>query len=440
MKTFFLQITIFIISLSSIFNVGILEEPSAELILDNNVQSYNTYRPDGNISILVALDSSLLGEDKYFINYSIAKKYFELWLRPLEVKLNIKFHVNNVTKYLPENDDSLFSSMTKVTNSLDWKLASSIDDVNNNGNGYDILVIYQKNYNGGRNHANALFSNALIIAHNQPLNWVSHQLILLHEICHLFGAAHDENGVVPSEWYGSAQLSIMSYSDLTFMTYKGFDKNNLQIDDRRNYQIINNSKYRFDNVDPDSDGLPNWYEYSMGFNPNLNDSSLDLDKDGLTNLQEFTIGTNPNSSDTDFDGYSDWFEYNLGSDPLNSSSNLMDQDPIILQFNNVTTLSEGENLTLQWLAASYSPDRYVIFRNGSLVFEDEWDEELIEYDVESVGGIWNYTCVVYNSDGKHSSSSIIINIIQHHKSGYDPSILFITILTIISIKMRRTKS
>ena len=246
---------------------------------------FNIYTPDGNSSILVAMDSSLLGEEGAFENYDIAVEMFELWLTPFEELFDIAFHVTGITTYTPEPNDSLDTSMDTVPAALSWNLASSINDINNNGNGFDWLIIYQKDYNDGRNRANAIGGNALIIAHNQPIQpfpWTSRQLILLHEVGHIFTAEHLSDGKIPEEWYGDrSNHSIMSYEDLTYLHNTGWDLSNLPMDEH-NYQRINNSKYRFDLVDADSDNLPNYYEYRYDFNPNEADALNDSDNDGLT--------------------------------------------------------------------------------------------------------------------------------------------------------------
>ncbi|MEM7028117.1 MAG: LamG-like jellyroll fold domain-containing protein [Chloroflexota bacterium] len=57
--------------------------------------------------------------------------------------------------------------------------------------------------------------------------------------------------------------------------------------------------------DADADGLPDYYEYYNGFDP----EDPDADQDGLTDYWEAFYGTNPNRSDTDQDGLSDYHEF-----------------------------------------------------------------------------------------------------------------------------------
>ncbi len=67
--------------------------------------------------------------------------------------------------------------------------------------------------------------------------------------------------------------------------------------------------------DTDSDGMPDGWEVSFGFDPLTDDASGDPDGDSLTNVQEYLSQTNPNASDTDGDSYTDGDELNNGGDP-----------------------------------------------------------------------------------------------------------------------------
>ncbi|QGX39854.1 hypothetical protein E2H98_09365 [Permianibacter aggregans] len=72
--------------------------------------------------------------------------------------------------------------------------------------------------------------------------------------------------------------------------------------------------------DEDSDGLPDWWETTYGFNPNdASDASNDDDMDGLTNLEEFANHTHPTDSDSDNDGLSDGEEVNTHQTNPNDS-------------------------------------------------------------------------------------------------------------------------
>lgn len=387
---------------------------SAIKILDyDNETEHNRYLPNGNSSVLIALDSKLLGPDKFFTDVNYTIEIFEGWVEPFEKKFNINFQIRNITTFTPALNDSLDDSLVKVPEQLSWTLSSGVADPKVNGNGYDMLIIYQEHYGLGRNRVNSIKGNALIIAHNQPLGWTSRQLILLHEIGHLFGALHDEYGVVPPLWYGSAEYSIMNYTDLkTLHHLTGWDTENLPIDDH-NYDLINDTKYRFDQNDADGDGLPNYYEFRHNLDPNTNDSLLDLDNDGLSNSGEFIHGTDPKNSDSDTDGFSDWAEVYLGTAPMNSSDIPIVNNPLIFSSIESVSINIKEPLILEWRALSSNPKYYAVYKNNTLLINNSWTKELIKVSIENkIAGFWNFTCLVVDLDGDFARNSITVHLIK----------------------------
>jgi len=78
------------------------------------------------------------------------------------------------------------------------------------------------------------------------------------------------------------------------------------------------------NPDSDGDGMPDWWEYEQGLNPqNASDAHEDLfDEDGLSNLEEYTYQTSLWEADTDDDGLSDGLEVHVFcTDPLEKDTN-----------------------------------------------------------------------------------------------------------------------
>ena len=81
-----------------------------------------------------------------------------------------------------------------------------------------------------------------------------------------------------------------------------------------------------DEVDSDSDGIPDALEIESGLDPqDPLDAARDSDNDGLSNLEEFVAQTNINASDTDNDGIPDGWEvdHDLNpNDPSDGPANL----------------------------------------------------------------------------------------------------------------------
>ena len=428
------------VSVNSAFLTPYSIENDQNIILSD----YNRYYEDGNISLLIAVDSQLVGEEKYFFNTEYVKTVFNYWLTPFETKFNIQFHVSKVVLYTPEPNDSLDISMVKVPELLSWNLAENQLDENNNGNMYDFLIIYQKEYNTGRNRVNSVEGNALIIAHNQPPHeltpWTSRQLILLHEVGHIFGGEHEAEGVIPEEWYGSATRSIMSYTDLTIMYETEWNTSDMPVDDH-NFAIINSTKYRFDKNDADLDGMPNYYENRYDLDP-TNKTILDSDDDGITDLEEYIYGTHPLKVDSDGDTFSDWAEVTNLSSPLNSSEIPSLDTPQLYFITPNQESTKNENITLRWRGAAKYRNSYSIFLNDTLQITAPWTMELIEYRVQlDEIGTMNFTCRVTDTQGNSVSRDIVITVTGDNDKSTEVNFSVLSLLfLIILLKYSKIKS
>ncbi|MFX0087053.1 MAG: hypothetical protein ACFFAU_15450, partial [Candidatus Hodarchaeota archaeon] len=315
-----------------------------------------------------------------------------------------------------------------------------------NTNGYDILVIYQKSYNSGNNHVNAIFGNALIIAHEQPATWTTRQLIFVHELGHLFGGEHDEDGNIPFDWYGSAERSIMDYGDLSWMRIFGFNTNDLPVDDHNYYVMALENQtdefrfptnaYRFDFNDPDQDQIPNWFEYRFGLNATKDDSKEDLDKDQIDNYQEWKIGTRPDRNDSDNDNFPDGFEVSHGTAPLDNGSYPIISEPILFPSDNsLFNVLPNETFTIKWRGFSEYPNYYQVKMNGSIIKQSEWlGNDIIFSDFIPEIGFYNFTCSVYDLFGRSVTSSIFIDVFNPRNTSLNPFIFYFAIILFIILR------
>lgn len=437
---------------SAILHYNIVKHTFLDTIAQNGtiISSANVYKPNGNLSALLAIDSALFGEDKFFQNKSQIFKTFKSWVWPFEKKFGIKLHFSTYHLFTPEENDSLFFTLEKLYEDIPWIPTYSVNDPNLDKNGVDILITIQEEYNTGRNHANAILGNALIFAYNQPAYWTTRQLIFIHELAHLFGATHESEGEVPDDWYGNASRSIMDYEDLAWMGIFGFNQYNLPIDDHNYYiMMIENQtangfsfpthRYRFDHNDPDQDSMPNWFEYQYGLNATSNDTIKDNDNDGLQNIREWKLGTRPDINDTDNDGFLDGIEVEFETSPLNPSSYpTMIPLPTIQALNGSVDIPTNKNFTLVWKTSSPIQNYYEILKNGSKILQNKWTRENLIFKTSiSVEGVFNYTCRIVDKLNQRNSASTLVRIRKSFDSSLNECFLFIGTLVLFSLMKRK---
>ncbi|MHA2094833.1 MAG: hypothetical protein ACW98F_09430, partial [Candidatus Hodarchaeales archaeon] len=202
------------------------------------------------------------------------------------------------------------------------------------------------------------------------------------------------------------------------------------------------SKYRFDRNDADLDSLPNYYEFRYGLDPSSDDTSLDLEADGVTNIEEFIAGTNPLMSDTDGDLFSDWAEDLFGSSSLNASDLPIIDNPVIVPLVLDTTILDNQTIDLRWRAAAQIKESYSIYANDTLLTQENWEQELIQYTFNpQIPGNWEITCVVIDDQGLSVQSTIWINV-QRAKSPeitlfFVPWLSLLILIIAIRIKSRK---
>ncbi|MBB5353080.1 hypothetical protein HNR46_003333 [Haloferula luteola] len=78
---------------------------------------------------------------------------------------------------------------------------------------------------------------------------------------------------------------------------------------------------RFESLDSDGDGIPDWWETLHDLDPNLStDGASDFNGDGLSNLEAYQLGIDTGNDDLDGDGVSNAQEILNGTDPWNPDS------------------------------------------------------------------------------------------------------------------------
>jgi len=150
-------------------------------------------------------------------------------------------------------------------------------------------------------------------------------------------------------------------------------------------------------LDSDTDGLPNWYEFLVGSNPNVNDSDTDADGfldlweryyfgnlnhhgddpdsdedgDGLSLAAEYHLGTDPGSEDTDDDGVHDLADQFPTDDRRSESIPLryygaIDLTESLGSFPTITTLALGDDNQVAFAGGSGSDTQVALWKDGAI--------------------------------------------------------------------------
>ncbi|MFX0184816.1 MAG: hypothetical protein ACFE95_17170, partial [Candidatus Hodarchaeota archaeon] len=145
--------------------------------------------------------------------------------------------------------------------------------------------------------------------------------------------------------------------------------------------------------------------------------------------------------DSDQDSYSDWAETYLGTSPLNSSEFPEVNVPIIEPWTEITKITEKEKAQLKWRAISSNPESFLIFQNYSEIVDGPWRNELIQYKPDQLKpGIWNFTCLVTDTDGDQASAEILLQVTKAEKISVLIIEIFLGFLCIVILNQKSNKS
>ena len=172
--------------------------------------------------------------------------------------------------------------------------------------------------------------------------------------------------------------------------------------------------------DPDSDGLVNLREQTLGTDPHRSDS----DSDQLTDSREQEIGTNATKADTDADGLEDGVEPEFGTDPLDPDT---DDDGVLDGNETYTTDLKNESLgvSVRVTATGSIGNTMTIEENTEARFNNAYADNLTAtpvVDLDTDESIENATVSVsYNESDLSVNESELVGV-RYNESiqGFEP--------------------
>ncbi|MDZ7688608.1 MAG: lamin tail domain-containing protein [Halobacteriales archaeon] len=171
--------------------------------------------------------------------------------------------------------------------------------------------------------------------------------------------------------------------------------------------------------DPDSDGLDNLEEQSLGTNPRLQDT----DADGLNDSEELNVhNTEPDDEDTDDDGLLDGEELKLGTDPLSNDTDgdgTLDGDETYTS----TTENQGLGVNVSITGEGYLAKNTSVDRTGSIKFPSKKKTDgAISQAVEIFSDDFDSANLTFSYDESNFENESNISVVRYNESigKYEP--------------------
>jgi WD40 repeat protein len=142
-------------------------------------------------------------------------------------------------------------------------------------------------------------------------------------------------------------------------------------------------------LDNDQDGMLNYWEFGLGFNPfNFSDRYDDVDNDGLINILEYYALTDPLNKDTDKDSMSDGWEFFNGLNPVYYDMSYFDMEadgmPNVWEFQ--MGLIPNFDDSLRDLDEDGMPNRWEYEMGLNAAFNDS----SFDLDLDGLPNYWEY--------------------------------------------------